>query len=113
MFDNGKGKGQDAEQVGRCISSQMGSRWYRSPEVILMQPTYNTQNDIWGVGCILAEMLLLLQRTITPVKEVTIKDQIMFPGNKCFPLTPQANQEYEQELEDKDQLLHILQVLGS
>ena len=34
------------------------TRWYRSPEVMCSGGRYDEKMDIWGVGCILAEMIL-------------------------------------------------------
>ena len=31
--------------------------WYRPPELLLSATKYSTQVDIWGVGCIFAEMV--------------------------------------------------------
>ena len=39
-------------------NTHVTSRHYRSPEQLLLQP-HGTPADIWAVGCILAEMLLL------------------------------------------------------
>jgi len=33
------------------------TRWYRAPELLVENATYNTAIDIWSVGCILAECL--------------------------------------------------------
>ena len=44
----------------RKMSPCVQTRWYRAPEVILTDKTYNESSDIWGVGIILAE---LMQRT--------------------------------------------------
>lgn len=41
----------------RCLSNHITSRWYRPPEIILVEKNYNTGIDMWGLGCILAEML--------------------------------------------------------
>ena len=41
----------------RCLSNHITSRWYRPPEIILVEKNYNQAVDIWGLGCILAEML--------------------------------------------------------
>ena len=32
-------------------------RWYRAPELVMEHKQYSTQVDMWGVGCILAELL--------------------------------------------------------
>lgn len=39
------------------LTQYVGSRWYRSPECILGSQTYGTPVDIWGLGCVLAEMI--------------------------------------------------------
>jgi serine/threonine protein kinase len=35
------------------------SRWWRAPEVYINQKHYREQLDIWSVGCIMAELILL------------------------------------------------------
>jgi serine/threonine protein kinase len=35
------------------------SLWYRSPELLLLSPTYSYSVDIWSLGCIMAELLLM------------------------------------------------------
>ena len=44
-------------QKPRELSNHTQSRWYRAPEVILLEKSYNTKIDIWGAGCIIAEIL--------------------------------------------------------
>ena len=51
----------DQEGSRRRLSIHVQSRWYRAPEVILANETYDSQVDLWGLGCILGEMLLLSQ----------------------------------------------------
>ena len=62
------------KRLSQCI----GSRWYRSPEIILMQQDYDSQIDIWSVGCIFAELILSFQKE---------KHIILFPGTSCFPIS--------------------------
>ena len=38
-------------------STNIITLWYRPPEILLGQRRYTTSADLWGVGCILAEML--------------------------------------------------------
>lgn len=38
-------------------TSQVCTLWYRPPEVLAGMPTYNTKVDMWGAGCIFAELL--------------------------------------------------------
>lgn len=40
----------------RCNTLESCTLWYRAPEVILGQKTYNYAVDVWGVGCIYMEM---------------------------------------------------------
>lgn len=40
------------------VTDYLGSRWYRSPESILGAITVTTATDIWGVGCILGELVM-------------------------------------------------------
>jgi len=39
-------------------------RWYRPPEVVLKAGSYDTSVDIWGFGCIFAELLERTQVTL-------------------------------------------------
>uniref|UniRef100_A0A183DNR8 mitogen-activated protein kinase n=1 Tax=Gongylonema pulchrum TaxID=637853 RepID=A0A183DNR8_9BILA len=46
--------GEDA-----VLSAYVMTRWYRSPEVMYWKiESYDTQADVWSVGCILAELTL-------------------------------------------------------
>ena len=33
------------------------TRWYRAPELILLQRDYGTAIDMWSCGCVLGELL--------------------------------------------------------
>ena len=52
----------------------MVTRWYRAPELILLQQYYNAEIDVWSVGCILGELL----QTLEPNTRV----QPLFPGGR-------------------------------
>jgi len=41
----------------RKLSEHVVTRWYRPPEIILIERNYGPAIDLWGVGCILAELL--------------------------------------------------------
>ena len=45
----------------RALSNHVTSRYYRSPEVILMEKSYDAAIDMWSVGCVFAELLNCLQ----------------------------------------------------
>ena len=66
----------------RRLSGHISSRWYRSPETILLERNYDSQIDMWGVGCILAELAINMPEVRTK------KKKIMFPGHCCYPLSP-------------------------
>lgn len=39
------------------LTSHVVTRWYRAPELILLQEDYTEAIDVWSVGCIFAELL--------------------------------------------------------
>ena len=49
--------GQDNPENAKA-TEYVCTRWYRSPEVMCSGGRYDEKMDIWGVGCILAEMIL-------------------------------------------------------
>ena len=52
--------GSDHEKKGdkkRSLSSHVGSRWYRAPEISLVELQYDQASDMWSLGCILYELL--------------------------------------------------------
>lgn len=48
---------EEREAKERDISTCVQTRWYRAPEVALLDKNYNKAVDIWSVGLILAELL--------------------------------------------------------
>ena len=38
------------------MSIHVGSRWYRAPEVSLVEKQYDQAADMWSFGCIIAEL---------------------------------------------------------
>ena len=92
--------------LSRQLTKHVVTRWYRAPEVILLQRDYNTAIDIWSCGCILAE-LLSMQAESMPT---TDDREPLFPGSSCFPLTADNPSAYKNEL---DQLNVIFDVIGT
>ena len=43
----------------RPLSPHVGTRIYRPPEVALNFGLYDTSFDIWSLGCVLAELMIL------------------------------------------------------
>lgn len=77
------------------------SRWYRAPEVILTDKSYGKGCDIWAIGCILIEMIVLS-------KEFKDKqDRYLFQGLSCFPISPKNPHDEDADYE-ADQLVKIL-----
>ena len=60
------------------------TRWYRAPEVILMEQEYDKTLDVWSVGCIFAELLAMVQGNTASHEQ----RHPFFPGSSCFPLSP-------------------------
>ena len=42
--------------VDPVLTDYIATRWYRAPEVLLGTPKYGSAIDIWGFGCIVAEI---------------------------------------------------------
>jgi len=39
------------------MSDHIATRWYRAPEIILHENRHDEKMDMWGVGCVFAEMI--------------------------------------------------------
>lgn len=52
------GLSRPMEEGRREYTPGVFSRWYRPPELLLGTREYDTSADMWGMGCILAEMFL-------------------------------------------------------
>ena len=89
--------------LGRQLTKHVVTRWYRAPELILIQP-YTTAVDIWSLGCIFAELLGMQRESIPDFEDRTP----LFPGGKCYPLSGDADTE-----ERLDQLSVIFGVIGT
>lgn len=61
----------------RGLTKHVITRWYRAPEVILLQP-YTSAVDMWSVGCIFAELLGLTRENIQDFR----KRKALFPGER-------------------------------
>ena len=79
----------------RDLSEHMSSRWYRAPEIILMEKQYDQGIDMWSIGCILEELIFCSQPYTQKLNEVDLqareKQRFSFPGSSCFPLSPCKN----------------------
>ena len=71
----------DSTRKKRSLSSHVSSRWYRAPEIALVEKQYDISADMWGIGCILFELLRATQIKATEY-------QPLFEGKSCYPLSP-------------------------
>jgi len=92
--------------MARQMTSHVVTRWYRAPELILLQ-RYTTAIDVWSFACILVELLMML-----PEANIDRRERgALFPGRSCLPLSP-----VEDELNTSpnlDQLNVIFSVIGT
>ncbi|CAE7306415.1 NTF4 [Symbiodinium sp. CCMP2592] len=94
----------------RTMTRHVVTRWYRAPELILLQDTYNEQIDMWSVGCIYAELLQMLEGTHTEDRGP------LFPGSSCYPLSPDRKHRKDPRFHTRgstDQLNVIFDLLGT
>ena len=47
----------DQQEV--IMTDYIATRWYRAPELILLERKYSNAIDIWSVGCILGELMTM------------------------------------------------------
>ena len=82
------------------------TRWYRAPELILIQP-YTSAVDIWSLGCIFAELLSMQEGNVPGYQD----RKPLFPGGTCYPLSGDGdNIKADERL---DQLSVIFSVIGT
>jgi len=43
------------------LTKHVVSRWYRAPEIILLDKNYGAPVDVWALGCILAELMGMMK----------------------------------------------------
>ena len=69
------------------LTGHVVSRWYRAPEIILLDKQYGAPIDVWALGCIFAELLGMMKENV----ETPTDRKPFFPGQSCFPLSPSKN----------------------
>lgn len=99
-------------RLKRHLTGHVVTRWYRAPELILLQENYTEAIDVWSVGCIYAELLGMLPGRATEDRSP------LFPGSSCFPLSPDRNKNKATDakhnsLGKQDQLNMIFNLLGT
>jgi mitogen-activated protein kinase 1/3 len=91
--------------LSRQLTRHVVTRWYRAPELILIQP-YTSAVDIWSLGCIFGELLSMQEGSVP-----NYQDRVpLFPGGSCYPLSgdPVSTDTKERQ----DQLSVIFSVIG-
>ena len=84
------------------------SRWYRPPEIILIEKKYDFKVDMWCLGCTLGEMLY----STNDYSHLDINNRFMFQGDSCFPFSPRDNDPDNNTISRSDQLKKIFDLLG-
>jgi len=97
---------QASATVPSQLTKHVVTRWYRAPELILLQSNYTSAIDMWSVGCVLSELLTMLQGSVDNPKD----RKPLFPGKSCFPLSADHHLAYKDR---KDQLAVIFDVIGT
>ncbi len=96
----------------RELTGHIATRSYRSPEVILLEKVYTSAVDMWGAGCVFAELLEMIKENQPDIR----KRSALFPGRSCFPLSPSMNPTEKvlgMPVSPCDQLAVIMEVFGS
>jgi mitogen-activated protein kinase 1/3 len=94
-----------SEKPDGCMTQYVTTRWYRAPEVILLQK-YTSAIDVWALGCVFTELLGMM-RDNCPNPDLR---KAIFPGKTCFPLSAPKSSDY---MSRYDQLNVIFDVIGT
>jgi len=100
------------KQLRRTLTSHVATRFYRAPELILMEKDYSKPVDIWSIGVIMGELLNSIEGNQPPETQ----RKCLFPGKYCFPLSPNKQSELDEEgIPDTrgDQLEVIFEMIGT
>uniref|UniRef100_F1KZW2 Cell division protein kinase 9 n=1 Tax=Ascaris suum TaxID=6253 RepID=F1KZW2_ASCSU len=73
-------------QPEHCYTNRVVTLWYRPPELLLGERHYGPQIDMWGAGCIMAELW-----TRTPILQgESEQKQLTLISNLCGSINPQT-----------------------
>lgn len=75
---------EQRRNMKRELTGHVVTRWYRAPEIILLEKDYGPAVDMWSVGCIFAELLGMMKENAATY----LDRKPLFPGKSCFPLSP-------------------------
>eukprot|EP00758_Cryptobia_borreli_P004974 Tbor_TRINITY_DN4682_c0_g1::TRINITY_DN4682_c0_g1_i4::g.14976::m.14976 len=51
------GLAKEESDDGTDMTDYVTMRWYRAPELVMEHKNYTTQIDVWGIGCVMGELL--------------------------------------------------------
>jgi mitogen-activated protein kinase 1/3 len=100
------------KNMKRELTGHVVTRWYRAPELILLEKDYGPAIDMWSVGCIYAEMLGMIKENAPTF----LDRKPLFPGKSCFPLSPASDVTEKRKgfpASSNDQLSIIFDVIGT
>ena len=90
------------QQKKRSVSNHVVSRYYRAPEVIILEKEYSQKIDMWSVGCVIAELLHCLEKQNKA--KVSERHRVLFLGKSCYPLSPDKECMESQETDGQEEL---------
>lgn len=103
---------QSRPKLKRSLTMHVVTRWYRAPEIILLDENYSYSVDVWSLGCIFGELLQMNKKN-----KLDFRDRFpLFAGDSCYPLSPDMSLRYEPgdlRCSDTDQLNMITEILGT
>ena len=85
-------RGKPAEAPKRDYTNCVVTRWYRPPELLLGERKYGPSVDMWGVGCVFAEMM----RGKPLIEGRSDMDQLIRIFRLCGSPTPETMPGYDQ-----------------
>ena len=83
-----------ANKLKHKLTPHVVTRWYRAPELILMEKQYGYEIDIWSAGCILGELLRMTEND----ESIQLTQTTVFMGLSWFPLSPCDDEDIEEEI---------------
>uniref|UniRef100_A0A0G4GVI8 Mitogen-activated protein kinase n=1 Tax=Chromera velia CCMP2878 TaxID=1169474 RepID=A0A0G4GVI8_9ALVE len=98
--------------VKRQLTGHVVTRWYRAPELILLQENYGEAIDVWSIGCVFAELMNMIKENV----QFHSDRGPLFPGSSCFPLSPDHRHTTDYRFHsrgNRDQLNMIFSVIGT
>ncbi|CED84451.1 pkinase-domain-containing protein [Phaffia rhodozyma] len=87
-YDKSTSRGGNKIIGGRDYTNMVVTRWYRPPELLLGCKQYGPSIDMWGVGCVIAEMYRkhpILQGNTDPEQLVAIYQLCGTPSEEALP----------------------------